>query len=36
MAKFMLAIHFPRKWVIGIVFSITLGTGMTTIQPNEV
>ncbi len=34
MAKLKVAVTVSRKWVIGIGISLTLGTGMTTIQPN--
>ena len=34
MAKLKVAVNISRKWVIGIGLSLTLGTGMTTIQPN--
>lgn len=36
MANLQLAVRVSRKWVMGISFSLTLGTGMTTIQPNGV
>lgn len=35
MAKVKLTVRVSRKWAIGLGFSLTLGTGMTTIQPNR-
>lgn len=36
MAKVNLAVRASRKWAVRIGFSITLGTGVTAIQPNGV
>ncbi|MBD3842367.1 MAG: hypothetical protein IE909_10860 [Campylobacterales bacterium] len=36
MANYKMAVRVSRKWAMGISFSLTLGTGLTTIQPNRV